>query len=94
MGRSKVLFGFGLGLAAAGLARELLPAFRGLGRPLAKATVKSTLQLFDKSRVRAAQWREALEDLTAEARAELDTEQAVPFTAEGGQDAAERVYHA
>ena len=36
-GTAKVAFGFGLGVAAAGILKEALPAFRGFGRPLLKA---------------------------------------------------------
>lgn len=101
--KAKVLFGFGMGIAAAGLAREVLPAFRGLGRPLAKAAVKSGLMLWDRGRVRLAQMGETLEDLTAEARAELElearaasTEPAAASAAAGaeGEHHGERVYHA
>lgn len=101
--KAKVLFGFGMGIAAAGLAREVLPAFHGLGRPLAKAALKSGLMLLDRGKVRLAQFEETLEDLTAEARAELDAEtraaraQAAAAGAAAGQGGAhdtERVYRA
>lgn len=67
-----VLIGVGIGLAAAGLIRSAAPSFRGVGRPLAKATIKSSLTLFDKGREKLAQFSEVFEDLVAEARAELN----------------------
>jgi hypothetical protein len=72
--QKRVLIGVGIGLAAAGLIRELIPALRGVGRPLAKATIKSSLALIEKGREKAAELGEAFEDLVAEARAELDAE--------------------
>jgi Protein of unknown function (DUF5132) len=70
-GPTKVAFGFGLGVIAAGVVKEILPAFRGLGRPLLKATVKSGLILARDGRVKLAEFRETLADVTAEAEAEL-----------------------
>jgi hypothetical protein len=96
--KARVLFGFGMGIAAAGVAREVLPAFQGLGRPLAKAALKSGLILLDRGRVRMAQMQETLEDLTAEARAELaagtGAARAQAATANGGSHDTERVYRA
>lgn len=69
-----VLIGIGIGLAAAGLLKSLTPAFHGMGRPLAKATIKSSLSLLEKGREKAAELGEAFEDLVAEARAELEAE--------------------
>jgi hypothetical protein len=69
-----VLFGIGLGLAGARVLRQVAPAFHGLGRPLAKATVKSGLMLFD----HIAELRENVQDLAAEARAEMNAEPPPP----------------
>ncbi|MBX5494602.1 MAG: DUF5132 domain-containing protein [Bryobacteraceae bacterium] len=68
----KVLLGIGIGLASAAVLKGLLPAFSGLGRPLAKATIKSGLAAFDRGREVWAHLAEVVEDLTAEARAELE----------------------
>lgn len=75
-GSTKVAFGFGLGVVAAGVVKDILPAFRGLGRPLLKATVKSGLILAEQSRVKLDEFRETLADVAAEAEAELAAEQA------------------
>jgi hypothetical protein len=79
--QKRVLIGVGIGLAAAGLVRELIPVFRGVGRPLLKATIKSSLVLFEKGREKAAEFSETIEDLMAEARAELAAEHR-----EGGEE--------
>lgn len=69
---TKIAFGFGLGVVAAGVVREIRPAFQGLGRPLLKATVKSALILARDGRTRLAELGETLADVTAEAQTELD----------------------
>ena len=69
---TKIAFGFGLGVVAAAVVKEILPAFQGLGKPLLKATVKSGLILGRESRVKLAEFRETLADVTAEAQSELD----------------------
>src|SRR5258706_1999602 len=80
-GKSRLILGVGIGIAVAGAVRQIAPAFRGLGRPLAKAAMKSTLTLLDRGRLQMAEFKESVEDLAAEARAEL--------TAEGRSQAAE-----
>lgn len=70
----KFLWGLGIGLIAAVVVREVLPSFKSVGRPLAKATVKSGITLFEKGRETVAVWSEALEDLVVEAKAELEEE--------------------
>lgn len=70
----KFLWGLGLGLLAGVVAHEIFPSFKGVGRPLAKATVKSGITLLEKSKETLAEWGEVFEDLVVEARAELDEE--------------------
>jgi hypothetical protein len=60
------------GLAAAAVVREFRWGFQDLGRPLAKATIKSGLALMDKGREVFAHLGEVVEDLVVEARTELD----------------------
>lgn len=56
----------------------LLPAlasiFKDAGRPLAKASIKTGIVGFEKGREKIAHWSEVLEDLVAEAKAELEVE--------------------
>lgn len=70
----KFLWGLGIGLIAAVVVREVLPSFKSVGRPLAKATVKSGITLLEKSKETLAQWGEVFEDLVVEAKAELEEE--------------------
>lgn len=70
----KVLLGVAIGAVGIGIVRGVAPAFRGAGRPLAKATIKSGMTLYEKGRERFARWGEVFEDLVAEARSELDEE--------------------
>lgn len=70
-GSTKMAFGFGLGMMAAEAFREVLPAFRGTGRPLLKAAVKSGIILAQNSRAKLAELRETLASVAAEARAEM-----------------------
>jgi Zn-dependent oligopeptidase len=77
-GSIKVAFGFGLGVIAAEAVKQVLPAFRSVGKPLLKAAVKSGVILARDGRARFEEFRETLADLRAEAEAELD--QAAPRT--------------
>src|SRR4051794_15528742 len=70
-GPTKIAFGFGLGIAAAGMVKEMAPAFRGLGRPLLKATIKSAIVFARESQSQFAGLRETLADVKAEVDAEL-----------------------
>lgn len=74
-GSTKIAFGMGLGLVAAEVLKDVLPAFRGLGRPLLKATVKSGLMLAEDSRLKLAELRQVLTEVAAEAKTELAREE-------------------
>ena len=89
-GPTKIAFGFGLGVMAARIAGQIVPAFRGLGRPLLKATVKSGMILARDAQVKIAEFREVLADVTAEAQVELG-EESLPgrAQAEGKREFAE-----
>jgi Protein of unknown function (DUF5132) len=88
-GSIKIAFGFGAGVVAASALKDVLPAFRGLGKPILKATVKSGLILARDSRTRLAAFREAVADAAAEAQTELASDsEPVPvqeFTASSKQ---------
>lgn len=70
----KILLGVGIGIAGLSLMRQILPAFGGLGRPLAKAAIKSGIGFYEKGRETLARMTEVVEDLAAEARHEMDQE--------------------
>ena len=80
-GPTKIAFGFGLGVMAAKLVKEVLPAFRGVGRPLLKAAVKSSVILAHNGRLKFAEFRETVADMSAEAEAELNPASTQPQTA-------------
>jgi hypothetical protein len=61
-----LMIGIAVGIGAVTIARELLAPMRKLGRPLAKAVLKSGMAAVDRGRVAAARAVEQLEDLTAE----------------------------
>jgi hypothetical protein len=69
-----LIIGVVAGIAATGLVKYLAPAFSGTGRPLLKGLIKTGLTTFETSREKFAQASEVIEDLVAEARAELDAE--------------------
>lgn len=69
-----LVIGVGIGMGLLMLLKEFAPAFAGVGRPLAKATIKSGIMVVDKSREKLAQFRETYEDLVAEVKAEMQQE--------------------
>lgn len=75
------IIGAAAALAAAAIFREFRTEFRDLGRPLAKAAIKSGLALIDKTREVMAHVGEVVEDLTVEARYELDAQRSSGITA-------------
>lgn len=62
----------------------LLPVIAGVGKPLAKAAIKGGISLYEKSKGVIAEAGEVLEDLVAEARAELAEEQIQKTQLNGG----------
>lgn len=73
--RTQGLFlGLGGGLALAALFPRIAPVVHAIARPLTKAVIKETLVGMDRLRTEAAKMSETLEDLVAEARAELASE--------------------
>ena len=69
--KDKAVTGLFIGLGAAVLAPAVLPILVSVGRPLAKAGLKGGMMLLDKIKEKAAETGELLEDMAAEARAEL-----------------------
>lgn len=72
--QQKILLGIAIGVGAAALIKGVGSAFKGAGRPLAKATIKSGIIVLDKGREAAAHARETFEDLVAEVRSEMEEE--------------------
>jgi hypothetical protein len=59
------------GIAAIVLLPVLVPVVAGVGKPLAKATIKGGILLYEKGKGIIAEVGESLEDIVAEAKAEL-----------------------
>ena len=65
------------------MAPVALAALSGVGRPLARAVIKSGIILYEKGRETAAEFGEVMEDLVAEARAEIQQAQTTAATTTG-----------
>lgn len=72
--KSDLAKGLAIGVAAAVVAPIALSALYGVGRPLARAAFKTGVLFYEKSRETMAEFGEVVEDLVAEARAELREE--------------------
>jgi len=56
------------------IAPIILPTILRLGRPVAKSAIKASIMLYQQAREGAAEFVETLEDLAAEAQAEIAAE--------------------
>ncbi len=72
--KNKVVGGLAIGIGASILAPVVVSVFSEVGKPLLKATMKSGILLFEKTKELAAEVTETTEDLWAEAKAELEGE--------------------
>lgn len=70
----KIGVGLAVGFGTVLLAPVVLPALAGVAKPLTKEIIKAGLVAFEKGKVLAAEAKETLEDLAAEAQAELTME--------------------
>lgn len=68
------------GVAAAVVAPVLLPVVGAVVRPVLKTAIKGGILLYHKGREMVAEVVESVEDLTAEAKAEMEPKQAAPET--------------
>lgn len=73
----EIVEGLGIpGIAAIVLLPVLVPVVAGVGKPLAKAAIKGGIVLYEKGKGVIAEVGETLEDIVAEAKAELAETQA------------------
>jgi galactitol-specific phosphotransferase system IIC component len=70
-GIASVGTGLLVGLGAMVLAPVVLPVLGAVAKPVAKAAIKGGLILAEKVKVTVAEVKETMEDITAEAKAEL-----------------------
>lgn len=71
VGNMNLTTGLLVGVGAVLLVPVVLPIVATAIRPLAKAAVKGGIMLYDKGKVAVAEIQETVEDLVAEAKAEL-----------------------
>lgn len=71
LGNAITLRNVAIGAGVVLLAPAAVSLIGTLMRPIAKAAIKSGLMVYDKSREIAEETKESIEDLTAEARAEI-----------------------
>jgi archaellin len=64
--------GLAIGLGAAILIPVVLPVVAAVARPLARAAIKTGIMMFEKGRETVAEMSEVVEDLIAEAKAEIE----------------------
>jgi hypothetical protein len=83
----KIGTGLAIGLGVLILAPAIAPAVAAVVKPLAKASIKSGILLFEKAQEMIAEAKESVEDLAAEAQAEIVHErQHVASQGSGGTD--------
>ena len=76
---TQLVTGLAIGAAAVLLAPIVLPVVAGVVKSLTKAGIKGGLILYEQSKVAFEEAKESIEDLTAEAKAELThPEEAAP----------------
>lgn len=70
--KGNVMMGLAIGIGAAVMGPAVLPALAGVAKPLLKAAIKSGLLLYEKGKETAAELSEVVEDVVAEAKAEME----------------------
>lgn len=75
--KGNIITGLAIGVGAAILAPIIRPVLADIVKPLAKSAIKGGITLYEKNREKLAEAKEVVEDLLAEARAELDATAAV-----------------
>lgn len=80
--KSNLTTGVAVGIAAAVLTPLVVPILTAVAKPLLRSAIKGSILLYEKGREAAAELSEMVEDVAAEARAELA--QAHSATAAGG----------
>ncbi len=69
--KGNVLTGLAIGIGASIFAPQLIPALAGIVKPIAKAAIKGSLVLYEKSKESVAEVGEMMEDIVAEVKAEM-----------------------
>jgi hypothetical protein len=78
--KGNVVTGLAIGIGAAIIVPVVVPLLASVGKPVAKSLIKSGILLFEKGQETFAELGEVMEDLVAEAKAELDGMGSAPGT--------------
>lgn len=72
--KGNIITGLAIGIGTAVVAPIVLPLLAGIAKPIAKAAIKGGISLYEKGKEQLAETGEILEDIVAEAKAELAEE--------------------
>lgn len=78
--KGNILGGLAIGIGAAILAPVVVPVLASVVKPLAKAAIKGGIMLYEKGREVVAEATEMVEDIVAEAKAEVAETHKEEFT--------------
>lgn len=70
--KGNILGGLAIGIGASVLAPVVIPVLASVVKPLSKAAIKGGYLLYEKGRETFAEVQEVVEDLVAEAKAEIE----------------------
>ena len=70
--KGNIVSGLAIGIGSAIIAPLVIPALSKAAKPLAKAAIKGGLVLFETGKEKLAEAQELMDDLLAEAKAELE----------------------
>ena len=76
--KGNILGGLAIGIGASVVAPVVIPVLATVVKPLTKAAIKGGFLLYDKGRETLAEAQEVIEDLVAEAKAEMEEAQEAP----------------
>jgi hypothetical protein len=88
--KGNIVMGLAIGVGAAVLGPVVLPVLAQAAKPLAKAAIKAGMVLYEKGKETVAELGEVVEDIVAEAKAEVaeEFEQAIPAGPVEGEQSA------
>lgn len=75
--KGNIIGGLAIGIGTAILAPVIIPVLASIAKPLAKAAIKGGITVYEKNKEVIAEVKEVIEDLVAEARAELEGSHAI-----------------
>lgn len=70
--KGNIISGLAIGVGTALLAPVIIPVLASIAKPLAKAAIKGGITVYEKNKEFLAETAEVIEDLVAEAKAELE----------------------